>query len=59
MAWSIESPEDKSFADSDTEEDVALLKGYVLCEHMFIVMICRIFIGYHYPLKVFSVLLTF
>ena len=44
MAWSIESPEDKSFADSDTEEDVALLKGYVLCEHMFIVMICRIFI---------------
>lgn len=33
IAWSIESPEDKSFADSDTEEDVALLKGFLLKLH--------------------------
>ena len=29
MAWSIVTPGDKSFVDSETDGDVALLKGYV------------------------------
>ena len=29
MAWSIMAPSDKSFEYSETDNDVALLKGYV------------------------------
>ena len=29
MGWSIESPDDKSFANTEADEDIALLEGFV------------------------------
>lgn len=33
MGWSIESPDDKSFANTEADEDIALLEGFLLKLH--------------------------